>query len=198
MPPYHHGDLRRALLESAADLLAEPGTQSLSLREVARRSGVSHAAPYRHFADKIALEAGVAESGFSSLRAALVAASDSESGGDLASLEAVAVAYVGFAARNRPSFRAMFGTAFSERSKHPPLREASDAMFAVFLEVVSRCQMSGAMRPGSTRVHALALWSILHGLAVLIVCGQLGSNDPPDATERRARQMVRTVLEGLR
>lgn len=185
-------------MESAADLLTESGNQSLSLREVARRSGVSHAAPYRHFADKVALEAGVAESGFSTLRDELVAAADSESGGgDLASLEAVAVAYVGFAARNRPWFRAMFGTAFSERSKHPALREASDAMFAVFVEAVSRCQMSGVIRAGSTRVHALAVWSILHGLVVLIVGGQLGGNDAPDATERRARQMVRTVLDGL-
>jgi AcrR family transcriptional regulator len=200
MDKYHHGDLRRALLTAAVSLVTERSAAGVTLREVARRAGVSHAAPYRHFQDRDALEAGVAETGFRALASELDQAREegvnSESGTD--QLEAVAVAYVGYASRNRPLFRVMFGPSFASRTNYPALLQASNSMFDSFVNAISESQKNGTVRAGSNRVHALSFWSALHGLSVLIVGGQLGSSDGPQMTERRARQITRTLLDGLR
>src|SRR5215469_18030268 len=122
--PYHHRDLRQALIRSALEILSETGVAGLSLRAAARRARVSAMAPYRHFADKEALLAAVAEYGFRELAAQLTkataAAADPRAG-----LAALGVAYVLFA-REQPSlFKLMFGPTIEKKSGHPDLDEAA-------------------------------------------------------------------------
>src|SRR5215469_14287602 len=133
--PYHHGDLRQALIRSALAILSETGIAGLSLRAAARRAKVSAMAPYRHFADKEALLAAVGEYGFQQLatrlNAAVAAAADPRSG-----LAALGVAYVVFA-RDEPSlFKLMFGPAIEQKSVHPALDEAGGACFDILRQAV--------------------------------------------------------------
>lgn len=105
--PYHHGDLRNALLAAAREILDEAGVSGLSLRAVARRAGVSQTAPYRHFKDKAALIAAIATDGFLVLKDTLEAASDEGQEGE--GLHSLGRAYVNFARKNTGLYRLMFG-----------------------------------------------------------------------------------------
>jgi AcrR family transcriptional regulator len=126
--PYHHGDLRQALVRSALEILSESGVGGLSLRAAARRARVSAMAPYRHFADKEALLAAVAEYGFRELAAQLTAAT-ATAADPRAGLAALGVAYVLFA-RDEPSlFKLIFGPTIEKKSGHPGLDEAGWACF---------------------------------------------------------------------
>src|SRR5262245_23788463 len=104
---YHHGDLRRALLDAALEILAEGGAAGLTLREVARRAGVTHAAPYRHFEDKAALLAAVAEEGFRAVYAEMLARSERVKD-PVERLYQIGAAYVLFAVTHPAHFRVMF------------------------------------------------------------------------------------------
>jgi AcrR family transcriptional regulator len=174
--PYHHKDLAAALVRAALELLQEVEVSALSLRMVARRAGVSPMAPYRHYADKDALLAAVAEHGFRQLERRLLAADQVASGEDR--LIAQGLAYVHFAQDERALFKLMFGPLIGPLEKHPALREASNAAFAVLKEGVAseRPQMDAHER----QVHALARWSLAHGLASLIVDGRMLPPDGPD------------------
>src|SRR5436190_23943930 len=120
--PYHHGDLRRALIREALALVAEKGVAGLTLRETARRAGVSQTAPYRHFPDKEALLAAVAEGGFRRLGEAMTRAARPHRANPARALEAMAIAVVRFAAHHGAHYRLMCGPAVRGRN-HPGLRE---------------------------------------------------------------------------
>lgn len=195
--PYHHGDLRRALLDASLALISEEGFGALSLREVARRAGVTHAAPYRHFADKEALLAAVAEEGFRAMTARMkerMALEKTPEG----SLESCGVAYVLFAMENPSHFRVMFGPHFS----HPPELSASGDeanSFGLLLGAIAECQRAGVVRAGESRRIALTCWSLVHGLASLLVDGQLTSAGITTArqVEAVAREQTRLLVHGL-
>ena len=163
---YHHGDLRAALISAALAMLeegAEPG--ALSLREAARRAGVSAMAPYRHFADKDALLAAVATIGFERLAAAQRDAD--HAGPPETALRAQGVAYVAFACANPALFRLMFGA--GAPAKSDDLAKAAAASFGLLAERVAT-----TVPAAPTMDHALAKWALVHGLAMLAVDGQLG------------------------
>lgn len=170
---YHHGDLRRALIQAAVDLMARAGVDALTLRAAARRAGVSAAAPYRHFADKQALLAAVAEEGFRAMVEEMRRASAEHSTEPLAALRAVGLAYVGFARRHPSHFRVMFGREVADRSRHPALSEAAAAAFELLADAVGQCQRAGLVREGDPRALAVSAWSMVHGLADLQVNRQL-------------------------
>lgn len=152
--PYHHGDLRAALLD-AADALLEAG--EVSLREAARRAGVSPAAAYRHFADKEALLAALAARHFGEFAAALAGADFAGKG----------VAYVRFALERPGRFRLMFGPLLKRAAAHPELRAASDAAFE---------RLTAA---AGGRDAAIRAWAMVHGLAHLLLDGAIpGAVDP--------------------
>jgi AcrR family transcriptional regulator len=171
---YHHGDLRRALLESALAIVSEEGVHDLSLREVARRAGVSNAAPYHHFADKSALLAAVGAQGFEGLIAVLEVAHARSS--DLEpQLVSMMEAYLTFARTHPSHYRVMF---------LPELKAAADASFhavagRAFEILVDRVRQA---RPTETdaahRTVAAAVWGALHGLSILAIDGTLGSMFP--------------------
>jgi len=190
---YHHGDLRRALLDASLALIAEEGSGALTLREVARRAGVTHAAPYRHFADKEALLAAVAEEGFramtSRMREELARGPT-----PLDRLGACGVAYVLFAVEHAAHFRVMFGPHFT-RPLTPPGEDA-DA-FGLLVGAIAEAQRAGEVRDGAPEELALACWSMVHGLASLLVDRQLTAEARPGGVEALARMQTLLLMTGL-
>jgi AcrR family transcriptional regulator len=179
---YHHGDLPAALIAAARELLAEDGSEALSLRAVARRAGVSAMAPYRHFPDKEALLAAVAADGFREFTVALEAA-DSRAPADQALVEQ-GVAYVGFACAHPALFRLMFGP--PRQGMHPALKHDEAQAHGVLAARVA-AETAAPLRQSRT----LACWSVVHGLASLIIDGQIDiSGTTPEA-------LARTVAAGF-
>lgn len=188
-PPdrYHHGDLRRGLVDAALDLLAEGGTEELGLRELARRVGVSAAAPYRHFRDKQALIQAVAAAGFERFHAEVEGAK-----GGLPPDEqfaAMAEAYVRFALRYPRLYKLMFSSELG-KFEDPDLRRAADAAYASLAVAAAR---EDPEAPGEA---AIAAWAFVHGLSMLLLDGQLLGVSPDNAeplvralTRRHARHM---------
>ena len=165
--PYHHGNLRAALLESAERTLSQSGASELSLRELARQVGVSHAAPRRHFADRQALLDALAEDGFErlgeSLRDAMTAAGDEFD----ARLLAFAHAYVHFATRHAALLELMFSV------KHRPgaadsLRASADRAFEAPLALITEGQAKGEVVAGEPERVATVAWAALQGLAAMV------------------------------
>src|ERR1700686_537001 len=140
--PYHHGNLREALLQAAERTVRERGVQDLSLRELAREVGVSHGAPRRHFPDRQALLDALAEAGFARLGAELRGAVASAGEDFEPRLQAIAAAYVRFATRDAALLELMFAGKHSEESGR--LHEAADRAFAVLLELIQQGQEQGA------------------------------------------------------
>lgn len=154
---YHHGDLRAALLQAAGAMLEAEGVETLKLREVARRAGVSHNAPYRHFANRQALLAALAAEGFVELGATLAAGRGRDAG----------VAYVRFALRRPQRFRLMFG-GLVPIDAHPDLGREAGQVF----DQLQRSFADGRSPARATR-SAAAAWSLVHGLAQLLLDGHL-------------------------
>ncbi|HYZ34333.1 MAG TPA: WHG domain-containing protein [Crenalkalicoccus sp.] len=161
---YHHGALRAALLDAADALLDEGGAGAVSLREAARRAGVSATAPYRHFADKEALLAALAARGFEAFGAALAAAAAEGP----KPLLAMGLAYVRFALARPGRFRLMFGPGIADRARYPELLEAQRRAFGHLAAATG-----GGGRPDAPSTAAVAAWAQVHGLAQLILDGML-------------------------
>jgi AcrR family transcriptional regulator len=169
--PYHHGSLREALLQASIHLIAERGPSGFTLREVARRAGVSHNAPYRHFRDKDDLMGAVAAQGFRELTQAMLEEAASKSNGR-DRLKHSGLAYVSFALRRPEHFAVMFDLPAS-KSQRPEYIEASTGAFAALLGFVEDCQNEGQLPSGRSRDRALLAWSLVHGIAKLAVTGRL-------------------------
>jgi AcrR family transcriptional regulator len=160
MATYHHGDLRSAVLAAAWRMLEKEGLAGLSVREAARRAGVSHSAPYRHFADREALLTALVAEGFGRLNAAL----ENRAGRDLGE------AYVAFALEHPQRFRLMFSRARANA------------------DVQARFAASFAHLGADAAAAGAAAWSLVHGLASLIVEGHL----------ENGQAFVRKVLGAMR
>jgi len=188
--PYHHGDLRRALLAVAIALIAEPGPGAVGLRELARRIGVSHAAPAHHFGDKKGLFTALATEGYGLFAAALRAAYE-----ETGSFEEVGVAYVRFSVEHRPYFEVMFRPELYRRDD-PELVNAKRAAGQMLYSPVGR---RSADDPGFDRLRAgIAAWSFAHGLAELYASDnlprQLG-DDPESIARSIASYIFRPLPE---
>ncbi|GLQ12261.1 TetR family transcriptional regulator [Devosia yakushimensis] len=160
--PYHHGNLRQALLEAALIILEREGEAGLGLRDLARAVGVSAAAPYRHFDSRAALLEALAVTGFQRFTAAMEAI-PATNPPDL--MAAMGKTYVLFALDNANLFRLMFSPQLSKDGR-PGLRIAADMAFDTLRHV-----SGGDTRTG--RIAALAAWARVHGLAVLLLDGQI-------------------------
>lgn len=161
---YHHGDLRRALVAHACEALEAEGVEAFSLRGVAARAGVSHNAPYRHFADRTALLSAAAQQGFEDLAARLTEASEPGT-----PLVGVGRAYLDFAARRPHMYRLMFGSDVIRPAGEPDpeLRSTSRQTFTAFTSAVAACiPQSESEYAGAV---AAILWADLHGMALLLV-----------------------------
>jgi AcrR family transcriptional regulator len=176
MSTYHHGDLRGAMLRSAGKLLEKQGVAGLSLRAAARRARVSHNAPYRHFPDRDTLLAELAAEGFRLLEKQLQARKGREMG----------EAYVRFALEHPQRFRLMFGGQLAFDS-HPSLREGAAGAYQALLEAF-RAQ-PGVANPETA---AAAAWSLVHGLAHLLLDGHFEKARKAD-TENFVREVISAV-----
>ncbi len=154
--PYHHGDLAPSLRMAAREILKEEGLSALSLRSVAKRAGVSHAAPYRHFASREALLVDLAIEGFADLRNEIVKAAAAP-GLPADRIAHIGAAYAGFAARNGGLLRLMFGSELPNRAEFPALKQATDSIGA---------EIGRAL---GDPVIGLAAWATVHGLAILSI-----------------------------
>jgi len=171
--PYHHGDVRRAMIAAALRILGNEGSGALTLRAAARLAGVSQAAPYRHFADKEALLSAVADESFRALTAAMRAAAEPHGGDILTRFRATGQAYIRFALEHPAEFRLMFGSDSAQQKDRLALGAAAQETFAQLTANIQQGQQAGLIRPGETRDQAMASWSMVHGLASLLVNGRL-------------------------
>jgi AcrR family transcriptional regulator len=169
--PYHHGHLRETLLKAAIQLIAEVGPAGFTLREVARRAGVSHNAPYRHFPDREDLLVAVAAQGFRELTQAMRAAAGQE-GNALGQLKRAGLAYVEFALRRPEHFAVMFDAPVSKRQT-PDSAKAAEEAFGTLLNLVKSCQDEGRLPSGDLRPLALLAWTMVHGIAKLATAKRL-------------------------
>jgi AcrR family transcriptional regulator len=177
---YHHGSLRRALLDAALALIEQHGTAGLSLRAAARAAGVSAGAPYHHFQDKSALIAELAEEGFAMLHQALTeAGKTTEDPAERAFV--LARAYVRFAVEQPTRFRLMMGRAAQSAGPSESARRA--------YELMRRAVVAKGRRIDPALV--LASWSLVHGLSFLAIDGHLAG---PGASWEACRQLVEETL----
>jgi AcrR family transcriptional regulator len=168
--PYHHGKLKEALVEAAIGLIAETGPRGFTLREAARRAGVSHNAPYRHFRDRNDLLAAVATDGFIRLTRAM--ARSSTRIGPLNRLRRSGLAYVDFALRWPQHFAAMFDAPW-DPLQYPECAAAAQRCFETLRGFVRDCQAAGHLPAGDSERLAYKAWSLVHGIAKLANAGQL-------------------------
>jgi AcrR family transcriptional regulator len=169
--PYHHGNLRTALLERAERTVRERGAQDLSLRGLAREVGVSHAAPRRHFPDRQALLDALAEAGFQRLGAELRSAVDGADTDFASRLRATATAYVHFATRDAALLELMF--AGKHRQPSGALHEAAERAFSVMLELIEQGQADGVVETGEPERVGLVLFATIQGIAALVTGGMV-------------------------
>lgn len=196
--PYHHGDLRNALIQAGLEMLSEGGAAALDLRKVARKAGVSHAAPYRHFADKQALVAAINEEGFRSLAERIQSTLRAAPDDPFEQLQGIARAYVQFAQEHPWLMREMFSGLTIEREAFADLQTASKAVFKLYAEVVKRGQERGSIIDGDPGALAGVLWSLLHGVAMLTIENQIGPYiNGVDGVERVTRFSIQLLYEGL-
>jgi AcrR family transcriptional regulator len=192
--PYHHINLRKTLLDAAVALIGEVGPRAFTLREVARRAGVSHNAPYRHFASKEELLAAVAAEGFDRLTARMQKAM-APGHSPLQRLELCGCGYVDFALRWPQHFLVMFDLPHSPNDCSPAHIAGQNA-FQVLLDSVAAAQHSGDLPPGELLPLAWTAWSLVHGIAKLSISGNLplGRRATLEFTGRACQAMCGNLL----
>ena len=192
---YHHGNLRAALLAEAVAMIDEGGTSSVTMRAIGRRLGVSRSAPYRHFADKSALLVAVAAAGFDRLRERLEAVGAGAPDAAIERLPHVGEVYVRFALENPGHYRLMYGKEAISREDLPELREVANALFDQLVHIFQSYQRSGTIERQDPRLQAYVAWGAVHGLASLLIEGQILTAVDVDEL---IRQTTSTLLDGMR
>jgi AcrR family transcriptional regulator len=192
--PYHHGNLRTALLEQAARTVREHGADELSLRELARQVGVSHSAPRRHFADLQALRAALAEAGFVRLGAELRAAVDAAGPDFGARLRSTAAAYVRFATEEAALLELMFASKQHEQSA--TLHETAERAFAVMLDLIREGQAAGVLDQGDLERVGLVLFATMQGIAALVTSGMVDADQVDELVNDANALFLRNAARG--
>ena len=191
---YHHGDLRAALLDEAVAMLAEGGITSVTMRALGQRLGVSRAAPYRHFSDKADLLVAVAAEGFRRLGNQLPAIDAGRQQSSIEQFRHMGEVYVHFALENPAHYRLMYGQEGPSRRDLPKLREAGNALFDQLVDVIESYQRRGDILAQDPRAQAYVAWSAVHGLASLLIEGQIMDDVDVKAL---IHQTTQTVLAGM-
>jgi AcrR family transcriptional regulator len=175
--PYHHGNLRETLLRAAIGLVGEVGPTAFTLREVARRAGVSHNAPYRHFRDKEDLIRAVAAEGYGELTSAMIAAAARQARA-LDRLKHAGLAYIDFALRRPEHFTVMFDAPFSGETHHDSLDAAKES-FSTLVGFVKAAQDEKELPSGDSVEYAYLAWTMVHGVAKLAITHRLPCRTRP-------------------
>jgi AcrR family transcriptional regulator len=191
--PYHHGNLRRALLDEALATIRTGGVDALTLREIGGRVGVSRTALYRHFADKRALLAAVATEGFRTLRQQLVAAWE-DGGRGRAALDSMGEAYVHFAVANPAHYRVMFGGFLDANERETELDAEAAGAFQALVDALVALQHDTLVRGDDTVTMARFIWALVHGVAMLGIDAQLHEPGGVEALTRYALERLETGI----
>ncbi len=196
--PYHHGNLKKALLDAGLDILSTEGIDGFSLRAVARRANVSHAAPYRHFEGKEDLIASIAETGFLILAKEMRTITETYSDNPREMLLESGRAYIKFGLAHRDHLRIMFGDIGEKLPEFDSLRGAAEQAFGGFVEIIAACQEQGIVKEGSPAQIAMSAWSMAHGITVLLMEKKL----PPSLLQNTSDkelidQCLRDLFTGL-
>lgn len=188
-------DLRQDVLQASLALIEEGGLDRLSMREVARKAGVSHQAPYHYFGDREAILAALAGEGFSRLGQSLArAAADAGEPGDAA--VAMGKAYVDFAIRHSPYFQVMFRADAVPLDRYPEARKQENEAFGKLVEEIDKAFTGQA--PEERRRIAVAVWAMVHGLATLILEGSLARKvGVPKLRQKQLAHEVIATFAGL-
>jgi len=194
---YHHGDLRAGLIDAATDIVEDEGVMALSLRGVARKAGVSQTAPYHHFADKEALLAAVAETGFQGLSEEMEKAEQPTlSSGER--MVALGRAYVSFATSNPGRFRLMFGPLIGEKLNYPDLLVSSAKSLEMIRVAVELRREDVGATTGNVEADTMAAWSLVHGLATLLIDSGFNSESMGTASQDAlVERVTRALVTGL-
>ncbi len=170
---YHHGDLKNALIEAGADLLSKEGVSALSLRKVAQKAGVSHAAPYAHFADKQALIAAISTEGYKKLYGQIAQVAERHRMDPLRRLIESSWAYVQFALDEPDHFKVTLSDMIEKEQDYPAFVETARQTFGLVVEVVAQCQQAGILRQGAPDLSAVSVWALIHGFVTLLLENQI-------------------------
>jgi AcrR family transcriptional regulator len=170
---YHHGDLKNALIEAGVDILSKEGVSALSLRKVAHQAGVSHAAPYAHFADKQALIAAISTEGYKKLYEQIAQAAGQYRAEPLRRLVESSWAYVQFALDEPDHFKVTLSGMIEKEQEYPAFVETARQTFGLVVEIVTQCQQAGILRQGAPDLTAVSVWALIHGFVTLLLENQI-------------------------
>jgi AcrR family transcriptional regulator len=199
---YHHGDLKNALIQAGIAILAEEGVGGLSLRKVARKAGVSHSAPYAHFADKQNLIAAIASDGHKRIFERFEKIQQRHSEAPLLQLTAGAWAYVDFGLTTPDHYKITFSGAIQDEHSHSEFMEYSQRNMQILRTTVERCRNAKLFTNNDVdpELQAVSVWGMLHGLVLLIVQGQvpgalMKKTQPKDMVIATLQQVVRVPID---
>ena len=188
---YHHGNLKEALISAGIEILCEHGIEGLSLRKVAKQVGVSHTAPYNHFADKQGLLAAISTAGYEQLHQILLDTFTKRKKTSTEIVVEIAWAYYQFAMDNPGQFKLMFSGALEEEHNHPDYEEISEKTIVLFEEIITFCQAKGQLPAAPVDGLAVRLWSAVHGFTTLMLENQF----PPEyLQEKNIKELLKSVL----
>lgn len=196
---YHHGDLRNTLIAKALNLIEQRRDVSFTLREIAARAGVSHAAAYRHFSDKRQLLSVLAEEGFRLLAGEFAAALRSTPGQNrVDQLRQLGLAYVSFAMKHPGHFRAMFHSELADRGPFPALQQAAKEAFNPLRATIEAGIKEGVFRDAAVDTASIAAWSLVHGFSMLALDQHVTFTEKNHPTsDQMASAIVTLFQEGI-
>lgn len=196
---YHHGNLREVLIDAAVKMIAEEGAEALSLRKIALRAGVSHAAPYRHFKDKEAILVAVAKQGFEMLLDQTHQRLNKSKGDELDRFALIGLSSIDFASSFPSHYRVMFGTRSDRSSFKDALPPQSSEIFQLLRETISDCRDKHLLKQGDIQEMTLAAWSIVHGFAMLLIDRHIQADRmDPEKMKSLKHTVVLTLYQGLK
>jgi len=194
---YHHGDLKTALLDAVEEVVRDTGVGNVSLREVARRAGVTHAASAHHFANKAGLLTAFATQGYEMLAVEVLGSiEDARPVDGPGVLEAVGRGYVRFALANPGRFEVMFRLDVLNPGD-PAFIAASEGAYTLLVSTVARCREEGFLGSRDPEVVAVDAWSMVHGLAALWISGRLGERIQETDPDRLAARVSRLFVDDI-
>ena len=199
--PYHHGDLKNALIQAGIEIVAAEGVYGLTLRKTARRAGVSHNAPYAHFADKQSLIAAIALEGHVKIHTIIEQVIERHPNDPFKQLVNLAWAYVQFGLESPAHYKITFSGLIENEKNYPSFVEVSQHSLQLLQKIVGDCQAAGIFYSNGQPEGLLAVsaWSLIHGLVSLVIEGQVPSkirqsNPPKKMVISALQQMVRVQV----